>query len=363
MDFTQNHSTATTDETVENRIDKQADDAFDTLGYLFQAFGRDGFRIDVDPDGDTFPEQCSGVARHIENGAAVLDLDIADAAGGARNWGAIRRFFADRRRDERSFVERTLGDYRTAVEDLVVGLADLCQHTDLTEERVSGSLAAMSHIVESGKLPEIKAALAEAILSINAAFREQKESYEKQIESLQSGMSGLREDLMAAHEEMKLDPLTELYNRRAFDTAIERFINVHYVVNQPVSLVMIDVDNFKTINDTLGHAAGDDLLKAVSDLMTRAFIRKNDLICRYGGDEFAVILPETPVDKSSVSIERFLDSVRALTLPDWPEELVVSCSAGCAGITAGDTVETLVERADAALYAAKQSGRNCLRIG
>jgi diguanylate cyclase (GGDEF)-like protein len=342
--------------------DSLLDGALDTLGSVFQTFGKDSFLIDSDFDPAVFPDRCADVVRHIEYGADAPDLGLKAAGPGYRDWASVRRFFADRRQREKSFVNHAIADYRGAVEDLVVGLSEICRQGDVTEASVRSGLEAIKSVIDNGDLPDIKRALADTMTSINEAFSKQKRQYEQQIAHLQDRMSGLKQDLLAAHEEMKQDPLTRVYNRRAFDAAIDRCLNMQAVLQQPISLVMIDVDNFKAINDTLGHAGGDELLLAVANLMNRSFVRKNDIICRYGGDEFAVILPDTAADKSRVSIERFLDGVNGLGADDWPEGLEISCSAGCAEIEDGDTVESLIGRADRALYDAKQAGRNRLRI-
>jgi len=338
------------------------DDALDTLGYLFQAYGDSAFRIAEASDEAEFAQLCSELVRHVEQGVEVPPLDIANQPPGHRDWGSLRRFFVDRRKQEKTYVDATVAEYRSAVEDLLAGLRDICAQGEATEETVATSLEAIRRIVEGGDVVSIKAALADTMSTINEAFAKQKQQYEQQISSLQSSMSGLREDLVAAHEEMKQDPLTKLYNRRAFDTSLERYLNVHYMLNQPVSLILIDIDHFKTINDTLGHSAGDDVLCTVSNLMSRAFVRKNDLICRYGGDEFAIILPDTAPEQAQRSIERFLHSVREVRRDEWPESVHVSCSAGCTGMAEGDSVASVVERADCALYAAKQKGRDQLEI-
>jgi diguanylate cyclase (GGDEF)-like protein len=160
---------------------------------------------------------------------------------------------------------------------------------------------------------------------------------------------------------MKRDPLTDVYNRRAFDTAIVQSLNMRFILSQPFTLIMIDLDGFKTINDKYGHAAGDVVLRAVGDALARCFSRKNDMIARYGGDEFAVILSDTNCDNCRSLIERFIQSVTAIVVPNAPDDVHPGCSAGFTDIAADDTVETLVNRADRVLYEAKASGANSFR--
>ncbi len=339
-----------------------ANGALDTLGCIFQTLGNESFPLDNEGDASEFPQQCMEVARHIENGSAAPQLAFDQADPGTRRWSQIRRFYVDRRQQENSFVSNRLQDYRGVVEDLVVGLRQICEQSKHTERLVIDSLRLIEDAVETGGLSKIKNVLADTIKGVNEAFIHQKCEYEQQIQVLNERMSGLRQDLVAAHEEMKLDALTSIYNRGAFDATVSRYLNMFFVLNQPISLIMIDVDNFKNINDSFGHTIGDEVLKSVSACLSRAFVRKNDLIARYGGDEFVVLLPDTPAEKSRVSMDRFLDNVRKIRIEGIPDDIKVSCSAGCTQIIDEDTVESLVKRADEALYEAKQAGRDCFRI-
>jgi diguanylate cyclase (GGDEF)-like protein len=119
---------------------------------------------------------------------------------------------------------------------------------------------------------------------------------------------------------------------------------------------MIDMDKFKVANDTFGHDIGDAVLRTVGDCLARVFLRRCDLVCRYGGDEFAVLLTETPSVKAASLGERVSSAVREAPLPERAATLSLNLSVGVAELTRGDSAISWLQRADAALYAAKQSG-------
>jgi two-component system cell cycle response regulator len=155
------------------------------------------------------------------------------------------------------------------------------------------------------------------------------------------------------------DALTGLYNRRYFKESLEKEMDRSRRYGKGLALCMIDLDHFKRVNDTFGHAAGDSVLKELTGLL-RQSIRKSDIPCRYGGEEFAVILPEADDVRATVVAKRFRQMVEthAFTGHDPPIRLTVSV-----GIAAGPTaensgVDTIVEAADRALYRAKEGGRN-----
>lgn len=338
------------------------DGALDTLSSLVRVIGDESFPLDQEEDSALFAGTCKQLATHVENGAAAPAINIAQSADGKRNWKLVRRFLIDRRQAEKIFVTERLSSYRSVVENLVMGLRQIGERDQLTETKVVDDLEKLEDTVNTGNLQDIQSALTATVELVSNTFAEQKKEYEAQLNELNSSMSNLRQDLMAAREEMKRDALTDAFNRGAFDTSIAHSVNLHAVLNQPVTLVMIDLDNFKQINDTHGHSVGDKVLRAVSESLARSFIRKGDLIARYGGDEFAVILNDTLAKDASKPIERFLLQVNAIEMGDSPLGVTVSCSAGYTELLGDDKVESFVERADKALYQAKAAGRNMAAV-
>jgi len=156
------------------------------------------------------------------------------------------------------------------------------------------------------------------------------------------------------------DPLTKLFNRRYFETKLEQEFAKCERYNREVSLCMIDIDFFKKINDTYGHQAGDEILKQLAQIILKT-IRKCDIAGRYGGEEFIVLMPETPPKNAYIALERLRKTVEehAFVIDVPPGYLHITVSIGLAGYVQSMTKkEELIELADKALYTAKNSGRN-----
>lgn len=153
------------------------------------------------------------------------------------------------------------------------------------------------------------------------------------------------------------DELTGLYNRRYLMDALEREKTRADRSGRLFSVVMLDIDHFKRINDSFGHQQGDVVLKAVSRAAQDA-IRSNDFCARYGGEEFLVVLEELPVAGARACTERLRTSVEALSFPDLGDDFHVTISLGYTQYRQGEPLAQTIARADAALYRAKHSGRN-----
>jgi len=170
-------------------------------------------------------------------------------------------------------------------------------------------------------------------------------------------LSELFTSLDAQHQMVKdmaqRDRLTGLYNRHRLEELAPELVAESHRNNKPVSIVLIDLDHFKRINDTFGHAAGDHVLTAVATVL-RNGARSEDVAVRYGGEELLLLLPGLDVKQAALGAERMRRHIEGLR----PNDIPITCSMGVAALKADEDFESLFRRADAAVYQAKQHGRN-----
>ena len=156
------------------------------------------------------------------------------------------------------------------------------------------------------------------------------------------------------------DTLTNLYNRRMLEEKLIKDIQRTNRYNHPLSLFMIDIDHFKNVNDTYGHHAGDIVLAKVASVLKES-IRETDYAVRYGGEEFVIVLPETSLDKAVELAERLRIKIADTNIELDDNSLSVTVSIGVSDFS-GETLGNLINLADSAMYEAKESGRNCVKV-
>lgn len=166
-------------------------------------------------------------------------------------------------------------------------------------------------------------------------------------------------ELQKVERHARTDAITGLRNRHSMEESFLREIGRCEQDEEPISLIMIDIDNFKVFNDQFGHVAGDRALSTVAEILRQQF-RPRDLLVRYGGDEFSVLLPGAGLDRATTIADRVRQSVSGTTA-DGDDSLIripVQISMGVAELESGGSLTTLIRAADAALYRAKHAGRN-----
>lgn len=203
-------------------------------------------------------------------------------------------------------------------------------------------------------------AIVESLVQTTRQFEHNNQALEARLQASRQEITELQSDLEAVRHENLTDQLTALANRKYFDLAIAKALGAAATHGNPLSLLMIDIDHFKSFNDSYGHLTGDQVLRLVA-LCVKQSVKDQDIAARYGGEEFAVVLPETTLQAAMTVADHIRRAVmgKELMKRSTGESLGrVTVSVGVATWHRGDTVQTLLERADACLYGAKRLGRN-----
>lgn len=173
-------------------------------------------------------------------------------------------------------------------------------------------------------------------------------------------ISDLEKNLAEARSAALTDTLTGALNRRGFAEACLRESARARRSGNPLAFALIDLDDFKRLNDREGHQVGDEALVHLVRVL-RTALRPSDILCRFGGEEFVLLLPDTGLHQAAAAISRFQRQLAACAVPD--REIVLTFSAGVVVQQAGESLEQVLLRADEATYAAKRAGKNCVVTG
>jgi diguanylate cyclase len=187
------------------------------------------------------------------------------------------------------------------------------------------------------------------------------EALQQKVSVSQDEITKLRGELDRATNEALLCPMTGILNRRGFEKKIESLLSQQSADGHSHCLVMLDIDHFKKVNDTHGHLMGDRVLQAVGEILRSAVTNANHAAARYGGEEFALLLPKTSLDQSIELAEAVRNRTKAMKIRNRTTQevlLTVTISGGVTAMKPGDDAASLISRADAALYAAKNGGRD-----
>jgi diguanylate cyclase len=210
-------------------------------------------------------------------------------------------------------------------------------------------------------IKKIKQALIYEIEQLRETVYVKEGSDNEQLESLAKQVEILNTELKKVQRESERDGLTGAYNRMAFDRHIVNLVEENTLSKTPFSLLLLDIDDFKLINDTYGHQTGDRVLVALVN-KCRQFVRSEDTVARYGGEEFALILPSASLKNAVKKGKQLCQTVAttryAVEGNSEHNSLGMTISVGVAAFKKGDTAKSIVARADEALYLAKRTGKN-----
>jgi diguanylate cyclase len=226
--------------------------------------------------------------------------------------------------------------------------------------RYDDSLSGASRKLEVAQSREQVKTVVGSLMKSTREMRDTNKALEDRLTLSKSEISNLQQSLEAIRAESLTDPLTGLGNRKYFDRSIDSAVQNALASGEPLSLLMFDIDHFKSFNDSYGHLTGDQVLRLVG-MSLRQTIKGQDITARYGGEEFAVVLPNTALRQALTVADHIRRAVMAKELKKKSTGEIlgrVTISVGVAMLKPDDDTDSLIERADACLYAAKRNGRN-----
>ena len=222
------------------------------------------------------------------------------------------------------------------------------------------SLCGASERLAGAESREEVSSIVDALVKSTREMRDTNKALEERLALSKTEISNLQQSLEAIRAESLTDPLTGLGNRKFFDRSIEAMVENAVVSGEPLSLLMFDIDHFKSFNDSYGHLTGDQVLRLVG-MSLRQTIKGQDITARYGGEEFAVVLPNTALRQALTVADHIRRAVMSKELKKKSTGEIlgrVTISVGVSMLKPSDDTDSLIERADACLYAAKRAGRN-----
>ena len=254
-----------------------------------------------------------------------------------------------------------LSELGTKISTELGSLLDLLQSAGRDQSAYGSTLSKASGELNRPNLPEgrIKA-LIDHVVHATHAMEARSKALEQEVNASSREVSILRERLESVRREALTDPLTGVPNRKAFDAALERAMVQAVESGDRLSLLICDIDHFKQFNDTWGHQTGDQVLRLVANCLSEN-VKGRDTAARFGGEEFAIVLPQTElVDAVRLAnqIRSKVESKKLVKKSNGDILGVITISIGAAEYDMKEPAESLMQRADACLYAAKRAGRN-----
>jgi diguanylate cyclase len=242
-------------------------------------------------------------------------------------------------------LREVFGDLSTAGDELSLFEKCLAQYSERIEQAE-----------DNETLQESLRGLLLAVKNVEASSA----TLERRLKSADEEVKSLQIKLKEAEQHATTDALTGLWNRRSFEDKLAHHMTRCQQTEGDLSLVMLDIDHFKQVNDTYGHLTGDDLLRIIAKTL-RDYVKGKDIVCRYGGEEFVILLPDTPLIGAVTVAENIRKHFSQMS---WKQKRTgasmgkVTLSAGVSSARSDESMETFVQRADVALYQSKKMGRN-----
>ncbi|MBK3331674.1 diguanylate cyclase [Persephonella atlantica] len=264
---------------------------------------------------------------------------------------------------EESVPENLAEKFKDIANKLDETLKELISNIDNHQEKINDHADRLVKAKESATLDTISDAVMDILQELKK-LRAENNKLKSELKSYHAEVISLKEELSTAKREASIDFLTGLVNRRRFERVLEDAIKDRKLRNYPFSVIFVDVDDFKKVNDDYGHLIGDLVLKELATIF-RFYLRANTIIGRLGGEEFAILLPGVELNdavKIAERLRRIIENREIKVESNGLKKLKITASFGVTEVKDDDTVESVLMRADEAMYRAKKKGKNKVEV-
>lgn len=265
-----------------------------------------------------------------------------------------------KQKDAKERALQAQNEMRDMLAAFIDRLSDMAKSTGTFHEKLEENAR---QIEQAKTLAEIAPVLKEVVSATRTMAHQSKTSGEE-LQAMRDRALQTDAELVKLHQELdrvstqaRHDPLTGALNRKGLEEAVEREISSVRRKDTPLCMALLDIDNFKKLNDTMGHAAGDSALAHLAQV-ARESMRPQDTLARYGGEEFVILLPDTPLDKGIEAMTRLQRELTKKFFLSGTEKVLITFSAGVAQLASDETGSDAIRRADKAMYLAKRAGKN-----
>ncbi|MEY4580241.1 MAG: hypothetical protein RL701_4944 [Pseudomonadota bacterium] len=339
---------------ADNRLDPEhVDQALDALGDIVRACGESAFDTQRHK-GEEVRALADQWVRHLLLGTSHPQ----NQRHKGRDFAGMRRFIRDLRSAEADFVRSALREFRSMIGSVFQNLERALNTDGEADSHMRAQLDRLQKSLATSTLEQLRKEVTAISSELTTVLSRREKQRSQQLASLGTELKQLNQRLEETRRTAATDALTGVHNRRAFDAFLERVVEFDGVTGSTAALVMIDVDDFKKLNDQYGHPCGDAALAGIGASLARTFLRKCDFVSRYGGEEFAVVVRDVATGDGRRMGERARLAIADVKVASIPE-LRLSASVGVATLVHMEDKGTWLKRADDALFEAKRMGKNC----
>lgn len=321
-----------------------------TLIYLMDLYNKHLFEVEK--------HSIRKVRDKLDHMAKQLVAVEGDSVQTEKILSEIRQFFSSYRIDECSYVQNSFDDFKRIVWDLAEQFSDEFQTDSQKDKNLNEHLQGLKEAVESNSLETLRVRSREFLNKYIEHQQQKNERRQKRITHVKKNLDTVKKQLLEANSTLNTDHLTTAYNRKCFDEQIKKYVQLNNLNPTDVTLIILDIDYFKKINDTYGHDIGDFILVECVRIMKSIFYHEGEIVSRIGGEEFAIILPGHQLEDAIARADELQRRIRSEAFVQGNLKIRFTVSMGISQLIENETASEWVKRADTALYQSKNSGRN-----